>query len=122
MQSELIRTLQKANREISSTVTKLSEANVASVCQTLPPGELRALNGKLARIAARLVRLAPGRPKEPELQSALAEYLANLESLKTVLVGVQDTLSRQRDQLKKNLNHMNSARSWAEAFRASSSA
>ena len=122
MQSELISNLQKANQEISSTISRLSEEDVASVQKALPPAVLQALNGKLARIAVCLGRLSPGQPKEPELQSALGEYLANLESLMTVLIRVQDTLAKQRDQLKKDLAQMNSARSWVEAFRATSSA
>jgi hypothetical protein len=122
MQTELISALQKVNQEISSTVAKLSENGVASIYAALPPRELQDLNGKLARIAACLGRLSPGQPKEPELQSALGEYLANLESLKNVLVRVQDTLARQRDLLKKDLAHMNSTRAWVEAFRATSTA
>ena len=122
MQSELIRTLQKANQEISSTVSRLSEEDIASVYKVLPPGVLSALDGKLARIAACLGQISPGQPNEPELQSALGEYLANLESLMTVLLRVQDILARQRDRLKKDLSQMNSARAWAEAFRATSSA
>ena len=122
MQSQLISALQKVNQEISSTVSKLSEKDVASIYSALRPRELQDLNGKLARLAACLGRLFPGQPKEPELQSALGEYLANLESLKTVLVRVQDTLARQRDLLKKDLAHMNSTRAWVEAFRATSTA
>jgi hypothetical protein len=122
MQSELITALKKVNQEISHTVSRLSEKDVARIYTALPPGELQDLNGKLARIAACLGRLSPGQPKEPELQSALGEYLANLESLKTVLVRVQDTLARQRDQLRKDLAHMNSTRAWVEAFRATSTA
>jgi hypothetical protein len=122
MQSELISALQKVNQEIGRTLSRLSEKDVASIYTALPPGELQDLNGKLARIAACLGRLSPGQPKEPELQSALGEYLANLESLKTVLVRVQDTLAMQRDQLKKDLAHMNSARAWVEAFQSTSTA
>ena len=122
MQSELINALQKVNQEISLLVSRLRGKDAASIYTALPPGELQDLNGKLARIAARLGRLSPGQPKEPELQSALGEYLANIESLKTVLVRVQDALARQRDQLRKDLTHMNSTRAWVEAFRATSSA
>ncbi len=122
MQSELISALQKANQEIGSTVSRLSGKDMASIYMALPPGELRNLNGKLAGIAAGLGRLSPGQPKDPKLQSALGEYLANLESLKTVLVRFQDSLARQRDELKKDLAHMNSTRDWVQAFRATSSA
>ena len=122
MQSELISALQNVNQEISHTVSRLSEEDVASIYTALPPRQLQDLNGQLARIVACLGRLAPGQPKEPELQSALGEYLANLESLRTVLVRVQDTLATQRDQLKNDLTHMNSRRDWLEAFRATSNA
>ena len=122
MHSELISALQKANQEIGSLVSLLSGKDVASIYAALPPGELKNLNGKLARIAACLGQISPGQPNEPELQSALGEYLANLESLMTVLLRVQDILARQRDRLKKDLSQMNSARAWAEAFRATSSA
>jgi cell division protein ZapA (FtsZ GTPase activity inhibitor) len=122
MQSELIHTLHQANHEIRSTVSKLSEPNVAAIYTALPPADLQSLNLKLARVAARLRQLAPGRPKEAALESALNEYLANLESLKTALGTVQDTLNKQRDHLRKEFAHMNSARAWVEAFRAVSSA
>ncbi len=122
MQSELITALQNTNREIRSTVSRLLETNVASIYAALPPGELLALNWKLARIAAGLGQLPAGHNREAALVSELGEYLSNLDSLKTVLASVQDTLAKQRDQLKKDLSHMNSARAWVEAFRATSSA
>ena len=121
MQSDLIIALRNTNQEIRSTISKLSETNVASIHAALPPGELQALNGKLSRIAAGLGQLSAGQNREVALASALGEYLTNLESLKTVLANVQDTLAKQRDQLKKDLSHMNSARAWVEAFRATSS-
>ena len=96
--------------------------NVDSIYAALPPGELQALNGKLTRIAAELGQLPAGQHRQAALVSALREYLFNLESLKTVLASVQGTLAMQRDRLKKNLSHMNSARAWVEAFRATSSA
>ena len=122
MQSELITAVQNTNQEIRSTVSKLSETNVASIYAALPPGELQALNGKLARIAAGLRQLPAGQHRETALVSALGDYLSNLDSLKTVLARVQDTLVKHRDHLKKDLSHMNSARAWVEAFRATSSA
>ena len=122
MSSELITALRNTNQVIKSTVSKLSETDAASIYAALPPGELQALNGKLARIAAGIGRLPAGQRREPALVSLLGEYFSNLESLKTVLTKVQDTLAQQRDQLKKDLSHMNSARAWVEAFRATSSA
>ena len=122
MQSELITVLRNTNQEIRSAISKLAETNVASIYTAFPPGELQALNGKLGRIAAGLGRLPAGQHSEAALVSALGEYLSNLESLKTVLASVQSTLAKQRDQLKKDLSHMHSARAWAETFRATSSA
>ena len=118
MPSELISTLQQANQEIRSTVSKLAEPNVAAIYATLPPAGLQSLNQKLARVAARLGQLSPDRRKEAAVESALREYLANLESLKTALIKVQDTLAKQRELLRKDLVHINSARAWADAFRA----
>jgi len=122
MQSELIAALQSTNQEIRSTVSRLSETNVASLHAAFPPGELQALNARLSRMAARLGQLPAGQHREAALVSALGEYLSNLDSLKTVLARVQVTLAKQRDHLKKDLSHMNSARAWVEAFRATSSA
>jgi hypothetical protein len=122
MQSELITALQSTNQEIRSTVSRLSETNVASLYAAFPPGELQALNGRLARMAARLGQLPADQHREAAPVSALREYLSNLDSLKTVLARVQVTLAKQRDHLKKDLSHMNSARAWVEAFRATSSA
>jgi len=122
MQSELITALRNTNQEIKSTVSKLSAPDAASIYAVLPPGELQALNGRLARIAAGLGQLPASQHREAALVSALGEYLSNLASLKTVLTSVQDTLAKQRDQLRKDLSHMNSARAWVEAYRATSSA
>jgi len=121
MQSDLIAALQNTNQDIRSTVSKLSETGVASIYAALPPGELDALDGKLARIAAGISQLPAGQRREAALASALGEYLTNLDSLKTVLACVQDTLAKQRDKLKEDLSHTNSARAWVEAFRATSS-
>jgi len=122
MQSEMITALQSANQEIRSTISSLTEANAASIYAALPPGELQALNGRLARMAARLGQLPAGQPREAALVSALGEYLSNLETLKIVLTSVQSILAKKRDQLKDDLSHMSSTRAWVEAFRATSAA
>lgn len=122
METELIITLQEANQEIQGWVSKLSRKNGDPNYAALPPGELRALNGKLASVARRLVNLSPGQPKPEALQRALGEYLASLESLKAVLGKVEEVLSKHRDRLKKDLAQTNSARAWVEAYRATNPA
>ena len=118
MQSELIATLQEANREIRGLISKLSGKKSKAYNAALLPGELQALSRKLARIARQLAGVPPTRPKEEALQAAISEYAGNLQELERALGGVQDALGKRRDQLKRDLDHMNSARAWMEAFRS----
>lgn len=118
MQSELIVALQEANREIRGLVSRLSE-NSAQADNAVPsPGELKVLTEKLAKVAKLLELVSPAQPKEQALQALLSEYVDNLKTLKGVLGKVQDSLGKQRDQLKKDFEHLNSARAWVETFRA----
>jgi len=118
MQSELIATLQEANREIRGLISKLSGKKGEAYNVALVPGELQALSRKLARIAKQLGRVPPTQPKDEALQAAISEYAENLETLKRVLGGAQDALGKRRDQLKRDLDHMHSARAWMEAYRS----
>jgi chromosome segregation ATPase len=118
MQSELIVALEEANREIRGLVSKLSENSMEADNAVLSPGELKALAEKLAKVAKLLERVSPAQPKEEALQAVLSEYVDNLEKLKGVLGKVQDSLGKQRDRLKKDFEHLNSARAWVETFRA----
>jgi hypothetical protein len=51
-------------------------------------------------------------------QDVISEYIDNLEKLKGVLGRAMDSLGKRRDRLKKDLEHLNSARAWVETFRA----
>jgi chromosome segregation ATPase len=117
MQSELIVALEEANREITGLVSKLSEKSVEANHAVLPPGELKALTRKLARVAELLGCVSPAQPKEEALQAVLSEYADKLARLKGVLGKVQDSLGKKRDRLKKDFEHLNSARAWVETFR-----
>jgi uncharacterized membrane protein YdfJ with MMPL/SSD domain len=79
---------------------------------------LKALAEKLAHVAKLLDLVPPAQPKEDALQAVLSEYVDNLEKLKDVLEKVQDSLGEQRDRLKKDFEHLNSARAWVKTFRA----
>jgi chromosome segregation ATPase len=118
MPSELIVALQEANREIRGLVTKLSENSVEANNAGLAPGELQALSQKLAQVAKLLGRVSSAQPKQEALQAVISEYAGNLETLKRVLGKVQDALGRQRDRLKKDFEHLSSARAWVETYRA----
>jgi DNA repair exonuclease SbcCD ATPase subunit len=118
MPSELIAALQEANREIRWLVTKLSENSVEANNAGLAPGELQALSQKLAQVAKLLGRVSSAQPKQEALQAVISEYAGNLETLKGVLGKVQDALGRQRDRLKKDFEHLKSARAWVETYRA----
>jgi chromosome segregation ATPase len=118
MQSELIVALQEANREIRGLVSRLSENSVEADKAVLSPGELKALAEKLAKVAKLRELVSSAQPKEEAVQAVLSEYVDNLETLKGVLGKVQDSLGKQRDQLKKDFEHLNSARAWVETFRA----
>jgi hypothetical protein len=118
MQPKLIVFLGEVNREIRGLVSKLSATSVEANNAVLPPGELKALSEKLAQVAKLLDLVPPAQPKEDALQAVISEYVDNLEKLKGVLGKVQDSLGKQRHRLKKDLDHLNSARAWMEAFRA----
>lgn len=121
MRSALIVALQEGNQEIRRLVSKLSENSLEANNPAPLPSELQALARKLARVANQLGRVFPAQTNEEALQAAISEYVANLERLKRVLGKVQDSLGKRRDQLKKQFEHMNSARAWVEAFRATNS-
>ena len=110
--------MQEANREIRGLVSRLSENSVEADKAVLSPGELKALAEKLAKVAKLRELVSSAQPKEEAVQAVLSEYVDNLETLKGVLGKVQDSLGKQRDQLKKDFEHLNSARAWVETFRA----
>ncbi len=118
MQSELIILLEEASREITGLVSKLSDNGVDPACTAPPPGELKALSGKLAQVGSLLARRSPAQPNDATLQAALHKYVTNLETLKRALGEVQDSLGKKRDRLKKGFDHLDSARAWVETFRA----
>jgi chromosome segregation ATPase len=118
MQPEPIVFLEEVNREIRGLVSKLSENSVEGNKAVLSPGELKALAGKLAQVAKLLDLVSPAQPKEDALQAVISEYVDNLEKLKGVLAKVQDSLGKQRDRLKKDFEHLNSAQAWVKTFRA----
>lgn len=118
MQSELIVALQEANREIRGLVSKLSDNSVEANYAVLSPGELKALAQKLAHVAKLLDHVPPAQPNQEALQAAASEYAGNLETLKGVLGKIQDSLGKHCDRLKKDFEHLNSARAWVETFRA----
>jgi hypothetical protein len=118
MQSELIVFLGEVNREIRGLVCKLSDNRAEAKNAALSSSELKALAQKLAQVAKLLDLVPPPQPKEDALQAVISEYVDNLEKLKGVLARVQDSLGKQRDRLKKDFEHLNSARAWVETFRA----
>jgi DNA repair exonuclease SbcCD ATPase subunit len=117
MQSELIAVLGETNRAIRGLVSRLSEKSVETGRATLSSSELKALSQKLARVAKLLEQVSPTRPKEHALQALLNEYVDNLTKLKAVLERAKDTLGKHRDRLRKDLEQLNSAKAWVEAFR-----
>ena len=121
MPSELIIAVEDANREIRRLLSNLSASEVGTHNALLPPDELQALSRKLARVAQRLGSFPPSQPREEPSQAAIGEYAANLETLKRVLERTQGSLAKKRDRLKKDFEHINSARAWAEAYRATHS-
>jgi len=121
MPSELIVAVEEANREIRRLVAKLSSSDVEAHKAVLLPVELQALARKLGRVAQQLGRDSPAHQKEEALQAAIGAYVGNLETLKRILERVQDSLGKKRDRLKKDFDHISSARAWVEAYRATHS-
>jgi len=118
MPSDLIIAMEEASREIRKLIAKVSATHVETNNAALPPGELQVLSRRLAQVAQQLACVSPAQPREEAFQAAISAYVVNLEALKRVLGKVQDSLGKKRDRLKKDLEHMNSARAWAEAYRA----
>jgi len=118
MPSELIIAVEEANQEIRMLIAKLSATTVETNNAVLPPGELQTLSRRIACVAQQLTCVSPAQPKEEAFHAAISAYAVNLETLKRVLGRVQDSLGKKRERLKKDLEHMNSARAWAEAYRA----
>jgi DNA repair exonuclease SbcCD ATPase subunit len=120
MQPKLIVFLEEINREIGGLVSKLSEDRLEGNTAVVAPGELKVLAEKLAQVAKLLDQVPPAQPKQEGLQAVINEYTGNLETLKGLLTKVQDSLSKRRDRLKKDLQQLKSARGWVETFRATS--
>jgi hypothetical protein len=117
MQSELIAGLEEANRAIRGLVSRLTEKSAEADPAALSSRELIALSQKLAQVAKLLEQVSPTQSKEYPLPAVLSEYVDNLEKLKGVLGEAMHALEKHRDRLKKNLEHLNSARAWVETFR-----
>jgi len=118
MPSELIVVVEDANREIRRLLADLYAADFVTHNAVLVPDVLQALSRKLECVAQRLASFPPSRPREEPSQAALGEYVGNLETLRRVLEKVQDSLARKRARLKRDFERINSARAWAEAYRA----
>jgi len=118
MQSQLVAVLGEANRAISAAVSRLCDNCAGGEVVNLSTSELKTLSQKLTQVAKLLGRASPTPSEEPTLQTALREYVDNLQKLKAVLGTAMDSLGKRRDRVRKNLEHLNSARAWAETFRA----
>jgi hypothetical protein len=118
MQCELVAVLGEANRAISALVSRLCDNSAGAERINLSTSELKALARKLAQVAKLLGRVPSTPPGEPALQAVLREYVDNLQRLKGVLGTAMDSLGKRRDQIRRNLEHLSSARAWAETFRA----
>jgi len=118
MQSQFVAVLGEANRAISALVSRLCGNSAGAEAVDLSTRELKALSQKLTQVAKLLGQASPAPSEEPTLQAALREYVDNLQKLRAVLGTAMDSLGKRRDRVRKNLEHLNSARAWAETFRA----
>jgi len=116
MPSELSIVVQEANRQIRRLLAGLSAPGVEAQDAVLAPGELQALSRTLERVAQRLRSSPPSQPPEEPSEAAIREYAGNLKTLKRVLETVQGSLARKRDRLKKDFEHLHSARAWSVAY------
>jgi chromosome segregation ATPase len=109
--------MEEANRAIKGLVSRLSGNTAEADQATLLSNEMKALSQKLAHIAKLLEQVSPAQPKEHASQVLLNEYVDNLTKLKAVLERAKDALAKRRDQLRKDLEHLNSTKAWVETFR-----
>jgi uncharacterized coiled-coil DUF342 family protein len=118
MPHELSVFLGEVNQEIRALLSQLSQNSGEGNKAVLSPGELKTLAKRLAQVAKLIDGASPTKAKEEALQAAISEYVENLEKLKGVLSKIQESLGEQRNRLKKDFEHANSARAWVDAFRA----
>jgi hypothetical protein len=115
MPVELIVCLQDASREIRAFVSKLSAEGGEPNYAGFHSGEWQTLAHRLGRVAKLLRSSHP--PRSTALQAATAEYVHNLEKLKRIIGHAQDSLSRKRVKLQRDMGRLGSKRAWAESLR-----
>jgi hypothetical protein len=117
MPAEFIVCLQEASREIRAFVRKLSAESGKPDYAAFQGGEWQTLTHRLGRVAKLLRSVPAPAPRSTALQAATAEYVHNLESLKRVIGQAQDSLSRERDKLQRDMGRLGTKRAWAESLR-----
>jgi hypothetical protein len=113
MSSETAATLRLANTSLRAWLVRLRAEPIA-----LSPVQASDLQDLLAELLRASGCLRTGeQPTGTELESEIAEYRTNLESLAKVLPSVQGRLLAERARIQIEQSHIAARKAWAEASR-----
>jgi len=109
--------LRQVNRNLGAKLERLRS------CQTAGTASLRDFSGlrtEILQAAACLRRSDPGLEwNDPELNSEITQFRANLQQLAEILPLVQLRLRVRRERLQVALDHLQAVRGWADASKRS---
>jgi hypothetical protein len=115
MSNESASTLRLANTSLRAWLVRLRAEPIA-----LSPVQANDLQDLLAELLRAFGCLRTGpeeKPTDGELESEIAEYRTNLESLAKVLPSVQGRLLAERARIQIEQSHIAARKAWAQASR-----
>lgn len=115
MSNESASTLRLANTSLRAWLVRLRAEPIA--LSPVQANDLQDLLAELLRASGCLHTGPEERPTDAELESEIAEYRANLESLAKVLPSVQGRLLAERARIQIEQSHIAARKAWAEASR-----
>lgn len=115
MSNETAATLRLANTSLRAWLVRLRAEPIA--LSPVQANDLQDLLAELLRASACLRTGPEEKPADAELQSEIAEYCTNLESLAKVLPSVQGRLLAERARIQIEQSHISARKAWAEASR-----
>jgi hypothetical protein len=115
MSSETAATLRLANTSLRAWLVRLRAEPVALT--QIQASDLQELLAELLRTSGCLRTGSPAATPDAELESEIAEYRTNLESLAKVLPSVQGRLLAERARIQIEQSHIAARKAWAEASR-----
>jgi len=115
MSSETAATLRLANTSLRAWLVRLSAEPIA--LSPIQAQDLHDLLAELLRTSGCLRSGSAGTSPDLELETEIADYRTNLESLAKVLPSVQGRFLAERARLQIEQSHIAARKAWAEASR-----